>query len=776
MAVRSGLYPNKIAQAGSRSKQPFFLKQNKPKEQRDKFFAPKLIVGQPNDKYEKEADSMADHVVNTLDKSPAATVQRKCKQCEAEEEKVQPKMEDEEDVQLKSAEEDEPVQKKPATEEEENVQLKGVEEEDLSLQKKESEEEEVQLKSEAPHANQNQSLSAQLTKSAGSGSRLPLLVRNQMENSFGADFSQVNIHTDNAAIQMNKDLHAQAFTHGADIYFNKGKYDPSSSGGKRLLAHELTHVVQQTAPKSPMTQTKGSNGQQGSLRRRPLTHGDLPGKQRIQRAIGDGHDLLSPPLALDPVLEATFDNERFLQRGNQGSAVRRVQEGLITLGFQLSEFGADGIFGKETEKQVIQYQSSKAIDADGIVGPVTLGMLDSDLAAPAGKESDIANIDIPDVIEAGETVSATARTTSGDLVSGPVTWRLLHGPPGSKIEETSSPETAVVSPASGTLTMTASKSPPTAKTVKVVPSGAKVCQYTFPELDASKASGGKVAQVQGTLPMILWFDFESGKSIIRSNHKAAIEKLIKIDKLDEIVPLASIRFIFGFSDCVGQESKNLNVRTDRATALRDEFISSGARSVHIGPAAPSRPGAELGNNFTPEGRARNRSALIVSEIIKPEQPKQKKKLEDIIGRLRKIAETIDIKNQRDRLLCLLDMIMDKSKDDHYINGFDHIVKILAKGKFPKLNNKDFATFVLNNSARKDMTNPSFTPEQDDLVRENLKRLDERILSGINLIFDQSDRNSQLNFNNPVLRQMNEFVSIQQRNRDSIYFCYGKGQK
>jgi hypothetical protein len=101
---------------------------------------------------------------------------------------------------------------------------------------------------------------------------------------------------------------------------------------------------------------------------------------------------------------------------------------------------------------------------------------------------------------------------------------------------------------------------------------------------------------------------------------------------------------------------------------------------------------------------------------------------------------------------------------------------LAKGKFPKLNNKDFATFVLNNRARKDLTNPSFTPEEDALVRENLQRLDERILSGINLVFDQMDRNSQLNFKNPVLEQMHEFISIQQRNRNSIYFCYGVGQK
>ncbi len=66
-----------------------------------------------------------------------------------------------------------------------------------------------------------------------------------MESTFGAGFGGVKVHTDTQAVQMNKDLNAQAFTHGSDIYFNEGKYDDNSSEGQHLLAHELTHVVQQ---------------------------------------------------------------------------------------------------------------------------------------------------------------------------------------------------------------------------------------------------------------------------------------------------------------------------------------------------------------------------------------------------------------------------------------------------------------------------------------------------------------------------------------------------
>lgn len=66
-----------------------------------------------------------------------------------------------------------------------------------------------------------------------------------MERRFGVDFSGARIHADSNAVQMSRELSAQAFTHGRDIYFGAGRYSPGTSSDKRLLAHELTHVVQQ---------------------------------------------------------------------------------------------------------------------------------------------------------------------------------------------------------------------------------------------------------------------------------------------------------------------------------------------------------------------------------------------------------------------------------------------------------------------------------------------------------------------------------------------------
>ncbi len=79
----------------------------------------------------------------------------------------------------------------------------------------------------------------------GGGHALDGAVRGQMEQAFGADFGGVRVHTDGQADQLNQALQARAFTTGQDIFFRRGEYRPGSGAGRQLLAHELTHVVQQ---------------------------------------------------------------------------------------------------------------------------------------------------------------------------------------------------------------------------------------------------------------------------------------------------------------------------------------------------------------------------------------------------------------------------------------------------------------------------------------------------------------------------------------------------
>ena len=80
----------------------------------------------------------------------------------------------------------------------------------------------------------------------GGGAPLPAPVRAVMEPRFGADFSGVRLHADTEAAQLNQSLGAKAFTHGADIYLGAGAEKPGTQAGDHLLAHELTHTLQQS--------------------------------------------------------------------------------------------------------------------------------------------------------------------------------------------------------------------------------------------------------------------------------------------------------------------------------------------------------------------------------------------------------------------------------------------------------------------------------------------------------------------------------------------------
>lgn len=85
----------------------------------------------------------------------------------------------------------------------------------------------------------------------GGGQPLDGAVRQQMQNAIGYDFSSVHVHNTPEASSLSKALQAKAFTTGSDVFFNEGQYQPDTSGGQELIAHELTHVAQQGTGKVP---------------------------------------------------------------------------------------------------------------------------------------------------------------------------------------------------------------------------------------------------------------------------------------------------------------------------------------------------------------------------------------------------------------------------------------------------------------------------------------------------------------------------------------------
>lgn len=92
----------------------------------------------------------------------------------------------------------------------------------------------------------NAKMESQLNSMRGGGHAMPDGLRSQMESGFGRSFSNVRLHSDSSASELSSSLQAKAFTHGNDIYFGQGQYNPSSQQGQSLIAHELTHTVQQS--------------------------------------------------------------------------------------------------------------------------------------------------------------------------------------------------------------------------------------------------------------------------------------------------------------------------------------------------------------------------------------------------------------------------------------------------------------------------------------------------------------------------------------------------
>jgi hypothetical protein len=169
------------------------------------FFQPKLTINQPNDIYEKEADAMADKVMRMTGnenshqpffKPAVSSIQRKCAHCEEEEKK---------------------------------------------MQRKEKSNEETAASGE---------LENHISSLDQGGKPLSKELRNFYEPRFGYDFSNVKLHTDAMSSKSAQSVNALAYTSGNNIVFNSGQYSPNTDSGKRLLGHELTHVVQQGAART----------------------------------------------------------------------------------------------------------------------------------------------------------------------------------------------------------------------------------------------------------------------------------------------------------------------------------------------------------------------------------------------------------------------------------------------------------------------------------------------------------------------------------------------
>ncbi|MGB8510857.1 MAG: DUF4157 domain-containing protein, partial [Pyrinomonadaceae bacterium] len=212
------------------------LKQSLGNQTIGRFLQAKLKVSQPNDPHEQEADRIAGEVLRMPDahRTPArvsetvapsrAGIQRACSKCEDEDE----------------------GRRQPATQERDNL---------------------IQTKRANGHAAPTPAgtIDAKINGLHGGGERLPRDVRSYFEPRFGHDFSGVRVHTGGEAAESAQAVNALAFTMGTNIIFGPGQYAPGTESGKSLLAHELTHVVQQQGGQVPAMIQRVVNGDVTSM-------------------------------------------------------------------------------------------------------------------------------------------------------------------------------------------------------------------------------------------------------------------------------------------------------------------------------------------------------------------------------------------------------------------------------------------------------------------------------------------------------------------------------
>jgi hypothetical protein len=254
----------------------------------------------------------------------------------------------------------------------------------------------------------------------GGGSPLDGTARSWLEPRFGHDFSQVRVHTDQRAADTAQQIGARAFTLGSDIAFGPGEYQPGSDAGRKLLAHELTHVIQQGSDRvQPLLVQRACGIEDLEEEEEPgsgivvvdqLPSGAAAGGEEAapvaevaaaEEPAAAANEMIEeeeanpPPVTTPTVGEvsgaqntaSTASNQNattapqsggarpMLRQGSTGAAVVELQTKLNSHGAQ-PPLDTDGIFGPLTRNAVIAFQSSKGLVPDAIVGPLTWGELD----------------------------------------------------------------------------------------------------------------------------------------------------------------------------------------------------------------------------------------------------------------------------------------------------------------------------------------------------------------------------------------------------------------
>ncbi len=252
---------------------------------------PKLTIGQPNDKCEQEADRVAKEVVQRINAPQSSTTR------------------------FNNPDPNTTGNGKP------KLQLKPI------FQRRSA------IEGEA-----TPDLESLINRARGGGQSLDPGLQRKMGQAMGADFSRVKVHTDSQSDQLNKSIQARAFTTGQDVFFRQGAYQPGSRNGQELLAHELTHVVQQNGEAVGRSQVLPQNKLQKDQ-----------GLERESKAKGVGTRSLFPNVLQTATNLQMSKGEKYVGRGKRR---RKQQEEDLLENSKMLEERAKLIGGGEEESEV----------------------------------------------------------------------------------------------------------------------------------------------------------------------------------------------------------------------------------------------------------------------------------------------------------------------------------------------------------------------------------------------------------------------------------------
>jgi hypothetical protein len=205
------------------------------------FVQAKLTVGPANDRFEQEADAVADRVMrmeNPKASRAAGDIEGGCPGCQAADKAAagQPLLQ-RKPIEAEDMSDSAPP---PLRSEQSGMDQNESLPEEFFVQRSAASPSASGIPVMAPYANALQGAIASGGQALAPGARA------FMEPRFGQDFSTVRVHSDGKAANLARQIDARAFTLGRDIFFGAGEYAPAAQDGRRLLAHELTHVVQQS--------------------------------------------------------------------------------------------------------------------------------------------------------------------------------------------------------------------------------------------------------------------------------------------------------------------------------------------------------------------------------------------------------------------------------------------------------------------------------------------------------------------------------------------------